>query len=218
MASASNKRGREDNGYCCPPKKRQKQSSEQQIITLNVGGVSFSTTRCTLCNIESTYFARRFGGQYDEAPKLNGQHFIDRDGTHFRYILQYLRDGKVVFPKGMEELKQLLGEAHFYGMDLMVQRIETEIHSLKSHEEPYEAFLRQIKQQQDSQHSSLRDISSKLSDVQDLVRRSLGITAASAALIAKSAMVHDNSDMLLTELEEIKEVLEKQLRHQRAST
>ena len=219
MASTSNKRPREDNDGedCCRPKKRQKQSSEQQIITLDVGGVSFTTTRCTLRNIESTYFTRRFGGQYDEGPTLNGQYFIDRDSAHFRYILQYLRDGQVVFPEGMDNLKQLLIEAKFYGMDSMVQRIETKIQTLNSQVDPYEVLLRRIKENQDSQHSSLRDISNKLSDVQHSLSGSTDIAVASAGMIASSAMITDNSDLLLTELEEIKDVLQQQLRHQRAT-
>ena len=191
MASTSNKRPREDDGDCCPPKKRQKQSYEQQIITLNVGGVSFATTRCTLCNIKSTYFARRFKGQYDEGPTLNRQYFIDRDATHFRYILQYLRDGKVVLPEVMSDLKQLLIEAKFYGMDSMVQGIETEIQTLKSRKDPCEAHLRQIKQE--------------LSSLQSQV-------------IAAGAMAMDDSGPLLVmKLGQIQDILEEQLEHQRAS-
>jgi hypothetical protein len=34
-----------------------------------------------------------FSGRHQLKTESDGSHFIDRDGTHFRYILNYLRDG-----------------------------------------------------------------------------------------------------------------------------
>ena len=37
-----------------------------------------------------------FSGRFDTKPSEDGSFFIDRDGTHFRYILNYLRIGQLI--------------------------------------------------------------------------------------------------------------------------
>ena len=44
----------------------------------------------------------------------DGSFFIDRDGTHFRFILNYLRNGELILPEGATFLKELEAEAKFY--------------------------------------------------------------------------------------------------------
>ena len=66
------------------------------IIRLNVGGVVFATTRGTLQNGADSFFTALVNDAhthaYDEA---SGAIFIDRDPTHFRHVLNYLREGAV---------------------------------------------------------------------------------------------------------------------------
>lgn len=50
--------------------------------------------------------------------------FIDRDGTHFRYILNYLRDGAADLMCREHELRQLLREAQYYQVSKGVTRNE----------------------------------------------------------------------------------------------
>ena len=45
---------------------------------------------------------------------LQGKYFIDRDGVLFRYILDYLRNKKLVLPENFQETKRLAIEADFY--------------------------------------------------------------------------------------------------------
>uniref|UniRef100_A0A914D888 Potassium channel tetramerisation-type BTB domain-containing protein n=1 Tax=Acrobeloides nanus TaxID=290746 RepID=A0A914D888_9BILA len=47
----------------------------------------------------------------------SGKVFIDRDAELFRYVLQFLRDGRrVVLPDDVSLLKQILREAEFFGL------------------------------------------------------------------------------------------------------
>eukprot|EP01043_Picozoa_sp_COSAG02_P009795 COSAG02_NODE_336_length_24344_cov_63.239101_14_plen_590_part_00 len=47
-----------------------------------------------------------------------GAYLIDRDGPSFRYILNYLRDGRVRgLPTSVAEVQQLAAEAEYYGLD-----------------------------------------------------------------------------------------------------
>jgi len=39
-----------------------------------------------------------FSGRHNVTKDEDGRYFIDRDGTHFRYILNYLRDGNTYLP------------------------------------------------------------------------------------------------------------------------
>ena len=58
-----------------------------------------------------------FSGRFDTKPGEDGSYFIDRDGTHFRYILNYLRTGKLLLPEDKVVRKELLTEAEFYQIE-----------------------------------------------------------------------------------------------------
>ena len=67
-------------------------------IILDVEGVQFSTSCSTLTKYPESMFGIMFSGRHDlETTQCkDGSFFIDRDGTHFRHILNYLRDGEEV--------------------------------------------------------------------------------------------------------------------------
>ena len=58
-----------------------------------------------------------FSGRFDTQPSEDGSYFIDRDGTHFRYILNYLRTGQLLVPKDETVRRELLTEAEFYQVE-----------------------------------------------------------------------------------------------------
>jgi len=96
-----------------------------QIIDLNVGGTHFSTSRSTLTKYPESMLGVMFSGRHDiEAMKCSdGSFFIDRDGTYFRHILNYLRDGEVVirsYPKSFEAVQEIFREATYYQLDGLV--------------------------------------------------------------------------------------------------
>ena len=64
-----------------------------------------------------------FSERFDTKPSEDGSYFIDRDGTHFRYILNYLRTGKLIVPEDEIVRRELLEEAEFY----QVKGIVTEL-------------------------------------------------------------------------------------------
>ena len=64
------------------------------MIPLNVGGYSFVTTLSTLTKDEDSMLAAMFSGRHELDTDSEGRYFIDRDGTYFKYILNYLRDRK----------------------------------------------------------------------------------------------------------------------------
>ena len=75
-------------------------------MKLNIGGHYFTTTRQTLTKDPNSMLAAMFSGKFDMKPAEDGAFFIDRDGTHFRFILNYLRTGKG--EKAFKELQMRL--------------------------------------------------------------------------------------------------------------
>ena len=70
-----------------------------KIVRLSVGGVHFATSIDTLTRGDpDSMLAAMFSGRHNVQKDEDGRYFIDRDGTHFRYILNYLRDGNTYIP------------------------------------------------------------------------------------------------------------------------
>ena len=64
-----------------------------------------------------------FSGRFDTKPSEDGSYFIDRDGTHFRYILNYLRTGQLILPEDKVLRKEPLAEAEFYQIEGIINEI-----------------------------------------------------------------------------------------------
>lgn len=88
-----------------------------RCVRVNVGGTVFETTRHTLQSRPSF-----FRGLLDASDADQTEWFVDRDPTHFRYILNHLR-GAETLPCDSVVLTELRDEAEFYCMDEMVQHI-----------------------------------------------------------------------------------------------
>nr|CAD1822441.1 unnamed protein product [Ananas comosus var. bracteatus] len=84
-------------------------------ILLNIGGKKYATTIDTLTQREpDSMLAAMFSGRHTIIQDTEtGMIFVDRDGKHFRHILNWLRDG--VVPALQEsEYHELLREAEYY--------------------------------------------------------------------------------------------------------
>ena len=89
-------------------------------IELNVGGQHFTTSLQTLSKDTGSMLHAMFSGRFDTKPAEDGSYFIDRDGTNFRYILNYLRTGRLLLPEDKLVRKELLEEAEFYQIRGMI--------------------------------------------------------------------------------------------------
>jgi hypothetical protein len=92
---------------------------QKKKILLNVGGHRFETSLQTLTSVPDTYFESLFSGRFELALDVEGTYSIDRDGVHFRHILNFLRDsGSFELSSDMTEgqRKELAVEIKFYGL------------------------------------------------------------------------------------------------------
>ena len=67
-----------------------------------------------------------FSGKFKIEKDEDGNCFIDRDGTHFRFILNYLWDGDLPTThfKNKNILDELIEEVWFYQIDSLLERLE----------------------------------------------------------------------------------------------
>lgn len=101
-------------------------TTENEIVEINVGGKYFATSIQTLQN-ENSMLSAMFSGKYGLKRDQHGRYFIDRDGKHFRHILNYLRDNTLppfspnYKPDKYHELAQ---EAQFYQIQGLIDRLQ----------------------------------------------------------------------------------------------
>ncbi|GES96220.1 BTB/POZ protein [Rhizophagus clarus] len=89
-----NRRNSSRQNYQCAPE------SVERII-LNVGGIKYETYRSTLTAYPSTLLGTMFQERNRALlhPTNENEYFIDRDGKLFRYILQFYRRNKIIWPE-----------------------------------------------------------------------------------------------------------------------
>ena len=90
--------------------------SKTKAITLNVGGTEFLTAASTLRR--ERFFSALLDYHEDGEPI-----FVDRDPTHFRHILNFLRTGVPTAPLDSTARCELVIEAQFYGCAALARAI-----------------------------------------------------------------------------------------------
>ncbi|KAJ1407992.1 BTB/POZ protein [Ochromonadaceae sp. CCMP2298] len=93
----------------------------EPIVKLDVGGVRCTTSLTTLNRFPDSMIGCMFSGRHALPKGEDGYFFIDRDGTHFRHILNFLRspEGYKVEIEGADE-RELRRECEYYGIDQLM--------------------------------------------------------------------------------------------------
>jgi hypothetical protein len=87
---------------------------DSDILDLDVGGTQKITTlRSTLLKYPNSALAAMFSGKYEIA-KHNERHFIDRDGSSFVYMINFLRNSKIPNFKDKPEEASFYEELEFW--------------------------------------------------------------------------------------------------------
>ena len=94
------------------------------IISINVGGTVFSTTKTTLTVDPESMLARMCDTELSHERDSNGNIFLDRNPKAFEIILEFLRTGKL-FNVGIGcTLEQLEAEADYFGLVGLLEMIK----------------------------------------------------------------------------------------------
>lgn len=95
------------------------------LVQLNVGGTNYMTLQSTLLKFQNSIFPELFD-KSTSVDSVTGAKviFIDRDGNLFRFILEFLRIGRVELPSNFGELQLLKREALYYKLTEMANQVE----------------------------------------------------------------------------------------------
>ncbi|NWI34373.1 KCNRG protein, partial [Sula dactylatra] len=104
--------------------------SDREVVVLSVGGVRFVTWASTLQQFPESRLARMLSDDDWEFKLVNGEFFVDRDGTLFSYIMEFLRTLQVSLPTDFSDYQRLQREAEFYGLYPLADLLSQE-HLLK---------------------------------------------------------------------------------------
>lgn len=108
---------------------------QENKIKLDIGGHQFTTSLLTLTKDHNSMLSAMFSGRHRLRQESDGSYFIDRDGLHFRYILNYLRDGCIregTMPNNETLWGELLNEAEYYQLSGLVEYLQSLINRTPS--------------------------------------------------------------------------------------
>lgn len=109
-----------------------------EIVQLNIGGTSYTTTKQTLHREPESLLPKLFEPngleRYSDVIGVlpDGTYFVDRDGELFAYILDYLRTGKLLLPDNFKDTARLREEVLFYQLEDL-NHLLTPYYNLKYH-------------------------------------------------------------------------------------
>ncbi|XP_003418566.2 BTB/POZ domain-containing protein KCTD14 [Loxodonta africana] len=90
------------------------------VVELNVGGEFYTTTVGTLRKLPGSKLAEMFSSSAKACMDSEGRFFIDRSGTYFGPILDFLRSGQLP----TQHIPEVYREAQFYEIKPLVKLLE----------------------------------------------------------------------------------------------
>jgi hypothetical protein len=113
------------------------EASRSGTVLLRLSGCGqqrFTVSRATLTKSEGSFFEAMFSGRHSVHEEEDGAVFIDRDGTHFEHILNWMRDDEGSLPV-VEALSAsvklaLAVEADYYGLTRLVDVLRGRVYEL----------------------------------------------------------------------------------------
>ena len=168
------------------------------LVRLNVGGAIYLTTKSTLCRYPDSMLGAMFNGSFPTAHDSQGNYFIDRDGTIFGFILNFLRSSQLALPADFYQWDQLSVEADFYQIQPLILAIKECRDAPKRAPLPFGHFLEIIEVRTGStatmptNNSRVKTIISGRKDV---------IMSLPSTLVGSTEKLHYKEDCDFTELE-----------------
>lgn len=107
------------------------QEMSENRVLLNVGGTRFETSKPTLQRFPKSILGKMVKEDSPFKPESSHMYFIYRDPSHFKLILNYMRNNvcftKVLLPKDRRYLEEILLEARYYRLDGLMTLVANRI-------------------------------------------------------------------------------------------
>ena len=128
------------------------------IISINVGGTIYTTTKSTLTKEPESMLARMVNTEVPTEKDPSGNIFIDRDPQAFSVILKFLRTDHLIMENSACSMKELEVEADYFMLDRLLQVIRPDAAGMRDKEsclrqekkyrtkEPLNAFMIYMKE------------------------------------------------------------------------
>jgi len=159
-------------------------------IELNIGGNAYKTSLKTLRKYPESLLGKMFSGTYSVNAGKDGSYFLDHDGRHFYFILNYLRNDDIALLKKSDPLiDELLKEAEFYQLPGLVERLK--LQKSKDEEEMKIDVSRQEKEFEEKLKLYQKELENKLSLFQKEYDEKIDI------LKMDSGILSDNEKLML---------------------
>ena len=96
--------------------------SKSTTVQFDIGGTLYKVSLSLLESFPDSMLSSIVSTKWKEG--FEEQIFIERDGHRFRYVLDYMRDGKVTLPKG-ECIEALCTELEYFGIEYESTKISS---------------------------------------------------------------------------------------------
>ncbi|KAG7480232.1 BTB/POZ domain-containing protein KCTD14 [Solea senegalensis] len=106
--------------YKSPGKQCAAAAPHSAVVQLNVGGHLFSTSLSTLRKHPNSKLAELFSRERKLHTDPQGRYFIDRNGSHFGAVLEFLRSEQLP----TENIHEIHREAVFYNIKPLIKHLE----------------------------------------------------------------------------------------------
>ncbi|XP_030852920.1 BTB/POZ domain-containing protein KCTD19-like [Strongylocentrotus purpuratus] len=101
------------------------QEQTRGAIGLRVGGKLYMMTIGEASKEQGSFFDKMLSGQISVPRDALGNFLVDRDGSMFRFVLGYLRDGGIFMDMTPKEFDLLKKEGEYFGLQMLVHHIES---------------------------------------------------------------------------------------------
>ena len=102
----------------------------KRVISLDVGGThQIRTSQDLLCKVEGSLLQQMFCGVHDLPVNQHGNIFLDRDGSTFLALINYLRNNRDEFPQFANPGDQQLfvKELQFWDLNQDLEKYKAEL-------------------------------------------------------------------------------------------
>jgi BTB/POZ domain len=101
-------------------------TGSNMTVTFDIGGTKYRVSRTLIEAFPESMLCSISSERWKKGCKKKDDIFIDRNGSRFEYVLDYMRDSEVNFPCSVSK-HALLNDFEYYGFKIDASTIKTQV-------------------------------------------------------------------------------------------